>query len=420
MKLSFLGGYEEVGRNAVLIESNERILLDYGIKVQEDPIKYPGKVNGKLNALLLSHSHLDHIGSFPILFAEGQDCPVYAPEITRMLSRMLLKDSIKVAKIRNIQQRFSEDDMRLGLQRFKPIKYRKEFKIGSTQVMAFDAGHVSGSCMFFLNVNGKKILYTGDLKMSDTQLLRAADTDLPDIDILITETTYSGREHLPRKSQEKELVETVRESLANDGTAVIACFALGRTQEVLLVLEEYGIDYPLYIDGMAQRATKIINAYPELQKTYNSVKMTIEKNSVKFVEKPGIRRQIIKNPSVVLTTSGMLQGGPVAHYIRKLHKKEECSLIMTGFQAEGSPGRALKSSNRYVNEELNIPVKMTTKFLDFSSHASGSDLVNLVKKTNPETVFCIHGDDVEGFTNQLKGQGFYAVAPTEANRTFNI
>ncbi|MGC8812629.1 MAG: MBL fold metallo-hydrolase, partial [Candidatus Aenigmatarchaeota archaeon] len=279
-------------------------------------------------------------------------------------------------------------------------------------------GHIPGSAMIFLDFGEKTLLYTGDFNTIETRLLKKADLDLPETDILITESTYSDREHPERKGQEKELVETVRETLARDGICLIAGFAVGRIDEILLVLDSYGIDYPVFIDGMAKKAITIINKHRNLLKNPRSLDKALEK--AEYINNQRMRKRVLKEPCVILSTSGMLSGGPIVEYIRRLYQREDCSLVLTSFQLEGTPGKILLETGRYINENLNLEMRMQVKKFDFSSHVGRKGLFEFIEKTSPEKIFCIHGDHTQEFASELREKGFDATAPLANNRVFNF
>jgi putative mRNA 3-end processing factor len=419
VRLEFLGALSTVGASGVLVDTGtEKILLDYGTKIQELPPKFPLPFEGKPDAVCLSHAHLDHSGATALLAANGKKCPIYSANVTRPLVELLLLDSIKVSREEGVELPFTKEHVIETVRSFVPVNYRKPFKIKNTKTTFFDAGHISGSVMPFLEFDGKTLLYTGDFKTIDTRLIKGADLNLPHVDTLITESTYSDREHPDRKSQERELITLINDTLANDGIALIPCFAISRAQEILLILNKYGIDYPLYLDGMAKKATTIINQYKNLLKVPNSLDKALEK--VKYVSKEKMRNKIIRQPCVIVTTSGMLTGGTCVSYIKNLYTDRDSSIILTGYQLEGTPGKTLLETGKYITEELNLEVKMFVKRLDFSSHCGKGELFGFMEKVNPEKVFCIHGDHTEEFAEELQGKGFDAVAPLANNRIFSV
>jgi putative mRNA 3-end processing factor len=274
--------------------------------------------------------------------------------------------------------------------------------------------------MSHVEIGGKKFLYTGNYNSIDTRLLRRFDDRLPKTDVLITESTYSDRDHPDRRSQEKELIDIVTQTISNGGTALIPSFAVGRAQELLLILEQEGIDYPVFMDGMAKKATTIINRHKKLLRDPHELDETLKK--VKYVTSQKHRSKVVKDPCAIITTSGMLSGGPTSSYIRMLHDDENSSIVLTGWQAHQTPGKLLLETGRYVNaeDEMDVEVRMRVRRLDFSAHIGRGDLFRFVEKMSPEKVFCVHGDHTEEFAQELQQKGFDAVAPIANNRTFSF
>jgi putative mRNA 3-end processing factor len=418
-QISFLGAMQTVGASGVLVDTGiEKILLDYGTKIREVPPRFPIPIQGKPDAILLSHCHLDHSGGVGIFHAKGQSCPIFSINVTKPLTELLLMDSVKISHEEGVSLPFTKKDVEGTVKNFVSIPYRQQNKIHKTTFTFFDAGHVPGSAMILLNLDGKNLLYTGDLKTTDTRLLGKADEDLPKVDYLITESTYSEREHLDRRLQEKELVRIINDTLAVDGHCLLAGFAIGRLQEILLILDKHGIDYPLFMDGMAKKATTITNQHRNLLKDPNSLDNALKK--VEYVGSEKARNRILKQSSVILTTSGMLTGGAIAWYMRKMYSDRKSSLVLTGWQLEDTPGKILLETGRYVTKTLDLEVKMFVKRLDFSAHLGRSELFDFVNKLNPEKVFCVHGDHTEEFASELREKGFDAVAPIANNRVFKM
>ncbi|MBI2542589.1 MAG: MBL fold metallo-hydrolase [Candidatus Aenigmarchaeota archaeon] len=419
VQVSFHGAMASIGCSSVLVDTGgEKILMDYGTKVQEIPPLFPIPVQGKVDAIIISHAHLDHVGAIPIFSTKKNNCPIFSQGVTKPLSRLLWLDSIKISREEGVELPFSRNDVEATLDSFVPVNFRSPFKVHNTKATLFDAGHIPGSALTYLDAGGKKILYTGDYKTTDTKLVKGADLKLPEVDVMVTESTYSDREHPDRKLQEKELVRTVRDTLSRDGVALISGFAVGRIDELLLVLDSNGIDYPLYVDGMAKKAITIINQHKNLLKDPKSLDKALEK--AQYVADHKMRKKIIKQPGVILSTGGMLQGGPIVWYIQKLFDKKNCSLTMSGFQVEGTPGKTLLETGRYINKDIDLEVHMDVKKLNFSSHASRDDLFEFIKHVNPEKIFCVHGEHTEDFARELNEQGFDATAPLANNRIFNL
>lgn len=426
MKLSFLGAINYVGSSGILVETgSERIVMDYGTEVQNTPPTYPTPVNGKVDAVFLSHAHLDHSGGLPLIIKKN-NCPIYAAAPGKGMVRMLLNDSLKIAKNEGLNIPFNSFDAEKTVKSFKHVKLRKPFSVGNSRLTAFNAGHIPGSVMCMIETpkgEHKRILYTGDFNTVDTRLMKGADTDIPEVDVLITESTYSEREHPDRKKQEKLLIKIVQSTLANDGIALLSSFAIGRTQEILLILDEYGIDYPLYMDGMAKKATTIINGHPKSLRDETSLDKALRK--VSYITNNNQRKKATKNPGVIMTTSGMLNGGPVVSYIKELHNDRRNSLVLTGYQVEDTPGRILMDTGRFffedrANRKHELKIKMGVTRLDFSSHTGHNDIMSFIKSVNPKKIFCVHGDNTPRFAQNLKDAGFDAAAPVEGNSVFDL
>jgi len=408
----------EVGRSGVLVDTGtEKIVLDYGVRIKEVPPIFPIEVDGRPDAVLLSHAHLDHSGALPVFVAKNNGCPIYSIDINRELVQLLLKDSLKISREEGVKLPFDKSDVKKTINNFLDVKYRKPYKIKKSIATAYDAGHIPGSIMWHVQTE-HNILYTGDFNTVDTRLLKKADFDLPDIDILITESTYAQRDHPDRKKTEKELINTIESTLAVDGVTLIAGFAVGRIAEILLVLDHYGIDYPLFIDGMAKKAITIENKHKRLLKNPEALDKALKK--VSYISSDKYRKKIIKQPAVILTTSGMLNGGPVVWYIKKLFDNRDCSLILTGFQVEDTPGKILLETGKFVTKGVDLEVKMLVKRLDFSAHLGRTELFDFIKKLNPEQIFCMHGDHTPEFAEELNKEGFKVFAPIANNRIFNI
>jgi putative mRNA 3-end processing factor len=414
MKLEFLGAMGCVGASGVLVEeNNDKIVLDYGIKPREIPPKFPLPVE-KPKAVLLSHSHLDHCGAVPLL-VKKYSTPIYALDVTRDLTELLLEDSIKVSREEGVELPFNEFDIKQTIKNFVFVDYNKPFKIGNFKVTYFDAGHIPGSAMIFVEGEKTNVLYTGDFNDINTRLLEKCEDDLPKVKNLIIESTYADREHPDRKREEKELVKMIEETISDNQPAIVAAFAVGRAQEILLILAKYGVSYPIFMDGMAKKATTIINRYKKYLREPEDLEEALK--LVTYV-KGRMRRRLVKEAACIITTSGMLTGGPVVKYIEKLHKKDRASLILTGWQIEGTPGRILLETGRFIYENFDLEVKMRVKRFDFSAHAGRKGLFDFVKKINPEKVFCVHGDHTQEFAEELKREGFDATAPLANNRIF--
>ncbi|RLG40791.1 MAG: MBL fold metallo-hydrolase [Thermoproteota archaeon] len=400
LKVKPLGAIGEVGRSAILVETEDRrILLDYGIKLRpkQSPL-FPPEVED-VDAVLLTHAHLDHSGALPLLFRRKKAPVVYGLDITRDFIELLLYDSIKVAKKRGYQIGYGSQEIKRLMRNFRPIEYGVPFKIGSVEVIPFDAGHIPGSAMYYLRKDGTSLLYTGDFKLRKTRLSRGAERDLPEVDLLITECTYSQREHPSRKGQEKLLREVVKDTINRGGSAIIAGFAIARLNEIAMILSAAGMRN-LFLDGMARAGTEILLSYPHRLRDDKEFEFSLR--NLRMVENWKVRENIVKRPSVVLTTSGMLEGGPVYFYLERKSEDPISSLTLTGYQIEGTEGRRLLQEGEIYIDGERRTIEMRVNQLDFSSHVGRSGLFEFVRNVTPKQVLPIHGEETDKFGEELR------------------
>jgi putative mRNA 3-end processing factor len=404
MIIKCLGGCREVGRNGFVLQANspkgkENILLDYGLKVETGETPIPPQ---NVNTVLLSHQHLDHCGSTPTLFRGNNKPKIYSTEQSFEHTHMLLRDSMKIARLKGRPPLFTPFEVNELKKAQVNVEYGKSYTTSTSEIEVLDAGHIPGSSMFIVNTEGKRILYTGDYNLQDTRMLKGADiSKIKDIDVMIMESTYSSREHTPRKQTEKRLLEIVKETTDNGGTAVIPAFAVGRSAEIITILDKLSKKIPIFLDGMARTATKITSKYPELLRD-NTLEKAI--NDITLVRNNEDRQRALSQPCAIVTTGGCLDGGPVVHYIKRLYTREDCTMTFTGFMIPKTTGRYLQDTGRFVNEEMDLKIKMKTEFLDFSGHAGRSDLMKTVQIIRPKKVVCIHGDHCQRFATELKGR----------------
>ncbi|MBD3262794.1 MBL fold metallo-hydrolase [Candidatus Woesearchaeota archaeon] len=394
-----LGGFREVGRNGVLVESSKNVLLDYGLKVEN--AGKPKHPNREVDALFVAHGHLDHLGLAPAIYRQYK-CPVYVTGPTLDLSNLLLRDSLKIAKLKGMPRHYSATDIVNLHKGEKRIHYGDEIKVGrKVKVDVWDAGHMPGSCMFVVKTRGKKILYTSDFKIKSTRLVNGARFDAKNIDVVLMETTYSSRNHPPRKKTEKELFQDVKNTIDKGGIALLPSFAI-RAPELLMVLNDFGADFPVYLDGMAKSATDIFLRHPKFLRKPKALKAATEKVIPLFSQEE--RNNALKEPCAIVTTGGCMEGGPIIHYIKKLYSDSNSSLIMTGFQIPGTAGRYLVDTNRFVHDNMDLKLKMRMSQYDMSAHAGRDELIKFVKKINPKKVLCMHGEYCKKFATELNSR----------------
>lgn len=411
IELTLLGGGNEVGRSAILLEANkERFLFDYGIDVQTGGP--PIRPEFPLTAMFISHAHIDHSGMLPELYKRGWKGNIYGTAATQGLCKLLLEDSVKVQKKKGQIPHYQPDHIKIMNSFWKNLDYNKTVRFRNSSVRFLDAGHIPGSASPLLEAGGKRILYTGDLKFSDTRLIKGTKIWKEDIDILIMESTYHYKNHPDRKSLEDDLKELIQNTVYNNGIVLLPSFAVGRTQELLSIVHDLG--FPVFLDGMGIEAAEIILNYPKFLRDPKKLRKAFGK--ARKIMKSRDRKEVLNNPCIVISTAGMLSGGPIGYYIKRLYQREDCAMVLTGYQVEGTVGRRVMDTGRYVNEGLDVKLSMPFHFMDFSAHCGRDGLINLVKKTNPEKVFVVHGDGTPEFAEELRGMGFDAYAPANGEK----
>ncbi|MFH1447757.1 MAG: MBL fold metallo-hydrolase [Candidatus Micrarchaeota archaeon] len=400
MKLTFLGGAGEVGRSGVLIDQGYRLLMDYGIKLHDKTTQYPLRVKGGLDAVIITHSHLDHCGFLPAIY-DHYACPWFGTYPTQILTDLLIRDSIKIQK----KVPFRVSSFKRSTKHFTPMEYGAEYETEGMSFTLHNAGHITGSSMVEVKTGETSLLYTGDFKLKDIRMQKGAD--VPKCDILVTETTYSQREHPPRDELEKRLSQHIRDTLENGGNVLLPSFAIGRSQELLQILYNTNRDATVYLDGMAKTACELVRQCPSFVSNFNEYEKAL--NWVQWVDSREKRADALKSPSVIITTAGMLEGGPVFQYLLNLNKRSR--IVLTGYCVDNTNGWHLMNEGFvYVNGR---PKKIDTplEYLDFSAHAGRSEIFELVDLVDPKKIFCVHGDHTAYFADELKQRGYDAYAP---------
>jgi putative mRNA 3-end processing factor len=408
--LRFLGGAREVGRMSVLVETEKtRILLDYGVMMGREP-GFPMHVAPRnVDALVLTHCHLDHSGALPMFFVQDKK-PLFATRLTMELTRLLIKDFIHLSGY-YLPFEYLELESMMRSSRF--LDYRRKTTVGNITIELLEAGHVPGSAQVLLEAEGKRVLFTSDFNTSKTRLLPPAEVKYGKLDAMIVETTYADEDHTGRAELEKRFVRSVVEVVEGGGTALVPAFSIGRSQEMACILAAHHFEYPTTIDGMARAANRIMMDNTGFLRDPRLFMDAV--HGAVWVEGWRDRRTASRKPGVIISPAGMLKGGPAAFYISKLAKKACNAVLLVSYQIPGTPGHELLEGGRIVIDGKVRRIKAQVAHFDFSSHCGASQLREVVEnlKIDP-TVFAVHGAEgnCEKFAQWTKKKtGLNAVAP---------
>ncbi len=397
MKIIFHGAAREVGKSCIEIQTDgQRYILDAGVKFVYKGIEYPKYLDNvhELDGVFISHAHLDHSGALPMLEHKRLNCPIYLTKLTWKITNELLEDSYHLELLKHVHPAYVERDIHLVEHDLEFVKYDKEYftKDKKISFQFLNSGHIPGGASILMNVEGKKLLYTADINTEDTLLMVPSLAEqLQGIDILITENTYGERKHPDRKATEEGFLSSVKEGLAGGGSVLIPVFSVGRAQEVLMLLARENIDAPIYLDGMPRRIMDIVM---QSNDPYINNRELLESAADKaiYVHKHH-REEICKRKGlIIVSSSGMVQGGPSVFYAEHMIHDKNNFLLLTGFQASGTTGRSLFEDHVFYHKGKKIPVQCHVRKFDFSAHYGQDSIINLQRKINAKHLILQHGD----------------------------
>jgi len=402
MDVRFLGGAREVGRSAILV--NGSLLLDFGL-LTGNPPQFPVETPAP-DAVVVSHGHLDHVGTIPSLLSGRNRPPIRWTPPTYELALTLARDTLKLHG-GSYNCPFTENDVKRVTEASETYGYREPFEAAGHEVTFYNAGHIPGSAHVLVSDGNTRLLYTGDFHTDDQRLV-SGTTARPDADVVVCESTYADVEHEARAEIEKRFARSVETTLWEGGTVVVPAFAIGRTQEMMLVCEEY--DIPCYVDGMGKRVTEMLRGYPDFVRDADALGRAT--SHARFVTgRDGQRKRIADQPAAIITTSGMLSGGPAMTYVPEVRSQPTNKITLTGYQVEGTPGRELLERGRAEIDGRVMPVAAQVESYDFSAHADRRGLRSFLDSYRDAAVLVNHGDRCVAFADELVADGYRAVAP---------
>ncbi|MEM2611448.1 MAG: MBL fold metallo-hydrolase [Thermoproteota archaeon] len=388
MLIKFLGGVREVGRSAIyLADEDRRFLLDAGVMLSGGGVKYPMHVPPReVDEIIITHAHLDHVGAAPIFFI-GSGRRSFLTKLTAPLARLILLDFIKVSKG---MLPFEVLEVDRFIEKSEKLEYDQEVSRNGFKLTFLRAGHTPGGGQVLLEFKGKRILYTGDINTVETTLLKGAFTDYPPIDVAIVESTYANKNHPIREEVEIKFVKKLKEVVERKGTVLVPAFGIGRSQEVITILKKYSFPYDVYYDGMAKAVTQILFDFPNWLSNPALLEKAAEE--VIWINTQGQREDALKNPGVIVTPAGMLQGGPVNFYLKKVGDSKRNLIAFVSYQVEGTPGRILLEKGIITVDGKFVKAKSEIKHFELSSHSDKDQLRELIRKINANKTFIVHGE----------------------------
>ncbi len=430
VRITTLGCCREVGRAAFILSTPEtRVLIDCGDKPgAEDEVPYLqvpealGAGASNLDAVVLTHAHLDHSALIPLLFKYGYDGPIYTTEPTRDLMGLLQLDYLDVAAKEGRAPPYDSEMVREAIKHTIPLEYGDVTDIApDIKLTLHNAGHILGSAVTHFHIGDGlyNVAFSGDIHYDDTRLFNGAINDFPRVETLVLESAYGGRNdyQTDQADSERKLKHVINNTIERDGKVLIPAFAVGRSQEIMLVLEEAMRegeipDVPVHLDGMIWEATAIHSTYPEYlrdgvrDRIFHEDENPFLADQFNHIDGGEEERQDVADGDscIILSTSGMMEGGPILSWLEHIGSEPDSTLTFVGYQAQGTLGRRIQNgwdeipigngNGRGRGDTLTL--KMDVEVVDgFSGHADRQGLENFVRTMNPrpEKVLCVHGDE---------------------------
>jgi KH/beta-lactamase-domain protein len=439
VRITTLGCCREVGRAAFILSTPEtRVLIDCGDKPgAEGEVPYLqvpealGSGASSLDAVVLTHAHLDHSALIPLLFKYGYDGPIYTTEPTRDLMGLLTLDYLDVAAKEGRTPPYESEQVREAIKHTITVEFGDVTDIAPDIKLTFhNAGHILGSAISHFHVGDGlyNVAFSGDIHYTDTRLFNGAVNEFPRVETLVLESTYGGRNdyQTDQEDSERKLKSVINRTLERGGKVLVPAFAVGRSQEIMLVLEEAMREddipsVPVHLDGMIWEATAIHSTYPEYlrdevrDRIFHEDENPFLAEQFNHIDAGEEERQEVADgePCIILSTSGMVEGGPIMSWLEHIGPDPDSTMTFVGYQAQGTLGRRIQNGwddipmdNAGRGRRDTLSLNMDVETVDgFSGHADRQGLENFVRTMNPrpEKVLCVHGDEssVQDFSSAL-------------------
>lgn len=425
MKITFLGGADEVGASCSLIEiADKLILVDAGIRISprssrgiqnsQLPDLHPISVAGGPDFILVTHAHTDHTGALPLILEQYPHAPVIATRATQALTRVLQLDAQRIMKTRQEQEGelplFDEISVQRLMDAFQTIEFNKPLKLDEgLQVTYYTAGHIAGAALLVFESREGTLVISGDISKSEQRTVKSVAVPPIKADALILESTYGGRLHANRVSEEKRLMQTLRRVTKRGGKVLIPAFALGRAQEVIQIILAHRdrLTAPVYVDGMVRAVCDAYQTFSDILPP-PCLRMAGEDHlffraNIRPIRNYRHRQEIATSsqPLVVVASSGMLTGGASVVYARHFAPDERSAILMTGYQDEEAPGRFLQRmmKERQAGEtptlkidNATVKVRCQIDTYSLSAHADEMELLSFAEALKADDIMLVHGD----------------------------